>query len=135
MPYDSPDWTIWQIPAIEVEGEAQPEIAATETPWGGVLRLATSSTDYVTIVTATVNAAKTGKLRLVEMASDEYTRTRFKLVIGAMTFFEDLQLPESLSLDFGDLKLAAATVVTLSAKSSDGTAIVCYGDIIGKEIG
>jgi len=132
---DAPDGTMWvQVISVVVDTPIPPE-PANETPAGGVARLATASTSYQTIKTWTIAPGKVGELRFVEMDSTYYDKTRFKLVIGATTFFTDLELGGSLSLDFGALKLAAGSVVTLSAKSSDLTAIVAWGDIIGKEIG
>lgn len=132
---DFPDGVMPMISVSVVAGEPKAETETTEYPVLEIDRLSTTSTDYATVVTWTVTADRTGVLKFVEMESDDYTHTRFKLEIGGTVIFTDQQFEASLSLEFPDLKLAAGSVVTLSAKSSDGTAVNVDGDIMGKEVG
>lgn len=129
MAHGAPDWTR-QVQIVIVEAQAADEVPIVELD-----RLTTASTDYDTVVSWTVTAAKIGVLGSIEMVSDNYTKTRFKLTIGGKVYFTDIQLPIGLSLEFPDLRLAAATVVLLEAKSSDGTSVIVTGDITAKEVG
>uniref|UniRef100_A0A6H1ZSF3 Uncharacterized protein n=1 Tax=viral metagenome TaxID=1070528 RepID=A0A6H1ZSF3_9ZZZZ len=132
---DAPDGTLWtQIVDVVVDIPV-PGAPAHETAVTKLARLATSSTSYGTVVSWTVTAAKIGVLRFVEMESDNYSKTRFQLTITGIVQFTDIQIESSLTLEWPDVKLAAAAVVLLEAKSSDGTAINVDGDILGKEVG
>lgn len=129
MAHGAPDWTR-QVQIVIVE--AQPE---DETPVIDLHRLTTSSTSYGTVASWTVSAGKVGVLGFIEFESDAYVKTMFQLTIGGTVYFTDVQILASLSLEFPDLRLAAATEVLLEAKSTDGTTVNVDGDIIAKEVG
>lgn len=132
---DAPDGTLWvQHVSVIVEAPVPPE-PAHQYPAGDVDRYSGSATTYQEVAKWTVTADRTGELKEVSMISDQAAKTLWKLVIGATTIFTDVTIQSPLTLPFFDLKLAAATAVTLSCKSSDGTAIVADGSIVGKEIG
>lgn len=132
---DAPDGTLWvQQVSVVVSAPVPPE-PANEVAAGDIGRYSGSATTYQELARWTVTAGKLGELKEVSMVTDEWEKTRWKLVIGATTVFTDLALQAILTLPFFDLRLAAATAVTLSVKSSDGTAIVADGSITGKEIG
>jgi len=104
-----------------------------EIPVAKVKRLATSSTVYVTLVTWELPTDRMGELSFVEMDSDNFASTRFKLEGAGKILFEDFQLSSALSLEFPVVRLAPGSAVVLSMKSIGGE-VVAYGDIVGKEI-
>ncbi|GAH78725.1 unnamed protein product [marine sediment metagenome] len=112
-----------------------PPLLALETPITKLKRKTTSSTDYVEVVHWTVSERKLGILRHVEMESDKYAKTRFKLTIAGVEQFKDQALEASLSLEWPDVSLAAESVVLLEAKATEVTEINVDGDILGKEVG
>jgi len=132
---DAPDGTLWiQIVDVVVDIPVPPG-PAHQTAITELNRLTTSSTEYQTVVSWTVTAEKIGKLQFVEMESDNYEKTRFKLTIAGVVQFTDKQIEASLSLEWPKVRLAAEAVVLLEAKSSDGTEVNVDGDIVGKEVG
>ena len=132
---DAPDGTLWTEVISVVVDTPVPPSPAHEEAITKLARLTTSSTDYQTVVSWTVTVKKIGVLRFVEMESDDYEKTRFKLTIAGVEQFTDVQIEESLALEWPDVKLAAEAVVLLEAKSSDTTEVNVDGDILGKEIG
>jgi len=132
---DYPDGVQVVQVAVTVENELVLPSPATEVAAGAMGRYSGSSNIYQTVASWTVSTAKTGVLKEVGMASSSYTKTLFRLIIGAKTYMTDVTLRTALSLPFSDLNLAAGAEVRLSAKSSDGTAIVVDGSIVGKELG
>lgn len=135
MAFDIPDGPRPILTITVVAGEPVPETETTETVITRLDRLTTSSTGYDTVVSWTVTAATSGILRHVEMESDDYEHTRFQLTIAGVQQFTDIQIEQSLSLEWPDVKLAAGDVVLLEAASSDGTEVNVDGDITGKEVG
>jgi len=132
---DAPDGTIWVTHVHVVVDTPVPEVPAHEEVITELDRLTTSSTDYQTVVSWTVSVAKVGILQFVEMESDDYEHTRFRLTIADEVQFTDVQLEEALALEWPCVKLAAGDIVLLEAKSSDTTEVNVDGDILGKEIG
>ena len=132
---DAPDGTVWTEIISVVLDTPLPPSPAHEKAITKLARLSTSSTDYQTVVSWTVTVKKIGVLRFVEMESDDYEKTRFKLTIAGVEQFTDVQIEESLALEWPDIRLLAGKEVKLEAKSSDGTAINVDGDILGKEVG
>ena len=130
MTNDAPDWMRQVLVNVVVESEPVTPTVANEALKIDINRLTTSSTSYGTVATWTVSTDKIGELWFIEMMSDDYDHTQFKLVVGSTTIFEDLDLDTSLTLDCCRTKLEAGTVVTLSAKSTDGTEVNVDGDII-----
>jgi len=111
-----------------ISGEISFEDAVCE------LKIITASTTYQDLAKWTVTKQKTGILSKVEMACDDYTHGRFRLVINDKVKWEDKQLPECLTLTFPDLEMGAERIVQLQGKSSDSTTFSMWGDITGKEI-
>ena len=132
---DAPDGTVWTEIISVVLDTPVPPSPAHEEAITKLARLSTSSTSYQTVVSWTVTVKKIGLLRFVEMESDDYEKTRFKLTIAGVEQFTDVQIEESLALEWPDVRLLAGKEVKLEAKSSDGTAVNVDGDILGKEIG
>jgi len=135
MAKDAPDGVLLVAATLVVGAEPVSPETATEALVFEVARKTTSSTEYQTVVTHTVTIGKVFILTAVEMESDNYTKTHFKLVIGDDTPFEDQLFENPYSPPIPALKMAAGSVVTLSCKSTDGTEITVDGDLIGKEIG
>jgi len=132
---DAPDGTLWtQIVDVVVDIPV-PGVPAHETAITKLARASPASTTYVTVVSWTVTADTMGILRFVEMESDDYEHTRFKLTIAGELQFTDIQIESSLTLEWPDVKLAAGDVVLLEARSSDTTEVNVDGDILGKEVG
>lgn len=104
-------------------------------PIARVDRYSGTDTDYKAVVTWTCTKGKRGELKEVSMVSDNYTKTRFKLVIGGTTEFEDKTIQAPLSLPFPDNRgVPSEQSVILYAKSSDGTSIKVDGSLTGKEV-
>lgn len=135
MPGDAPDWVTTVAVTVIVENVPVIPVPANEVWAGDVDRYSGSAAAYQEFAKWTVTALKTGELKEVSMITDDYANTVWKLVIGATTVFEDLVIQSALTLPFFDLRLAPATVVTLSCHSDGATAIVADGTIVGKEIG
>ena len=132
---DAPDGTLWtQIVDVVVDTPVPPS-PAHETAITHLGRVSTSEQTYQTIVTWTVTTAKVGVLLHVEMESDDYDHTNFELSIAGVSQFTNKYIRGALSLEWPNVKLAAAAIVVLKCKSTDGTAIVVDGDITGKEVG
>jgi len=132
---DAPDGVKLIELGVVVGGAFIPSEAANESLVLEVDTLTTTDTSYGTIVTYTVTTAKTLMLTAIEMDSTDFDHTLFQLVIGGVTIFTDLAVQNPYSPPLPAPKYAAGTVITLSAKSTDGTSITVYGDIIGKELG
>jgi hypothetical protein len=69
------------------------------------------------------------------MAADLWAKAVWQLTVGSETIMSDDVIQTALTLPFVEVSLVAGTEVTLSVKSSDGTAIVADGSISGKEVG
>lgn len=132
---DAPDGTLWtQIVDVVVDIPV-PGVPAHETAITRLHRLTTALLVYGQVVEWTVSDDTMGILRFVEMETDNYEKTRFKLTIDGVEQFAGVQIEQCLSLEWPDVKLAAGAQVLLEAASSDGTAINVDGDILGKEVG
>lgn len=103
-------------------------------PVADVQRLVTSSTTYVSLVSWAVPSNRIGVLRYIELDSANFSTTRFRLEGAGRVLFDDLELRTALTLEFPEPKLAPGSNVTLLVKSSDGTEITAYGDIVGMEV-
>lgn len=135
MPNSSPAWVRSVEVVVNVNNVPVPQQPSTEKAAGGEGRYSGSSLIYQTVTSWTVAALKTGMLKEVSMVTSDYTKTKFKLVVGGVTYMTDSVIKTALSLPFEDLSLAAGAVVILSAASTDGTAIVVDGEITAKEVG
>lgn len=135
MGFDIPDGPQPVITIQVVATEPVAETPATEYAIDSYGVVSTSSSSYQTLKSWTVTANRVGVLRSVEMACDNYAVAQFKLVVGAITVFEDKKLPESFTKEFPDIRLAAAAAVTLSVKSDGSTTITAYADFSAKEVG
>ena len=132
---DSPDWVTDVQVTVIVENIPVPSTPAKEKAITKLARASPATTDYVPVVSWTVTAARIGVLRFVEMESDDYEYTRFRLTIAGVEQFTDVQIGASLTLEWPDVKLAAGAVVLLEARSTDTTEVNVDGDILGKEVG
>lgn len=135
MPVDAPDFVAWTQPINVVVDTPVPTQPGTETAIAEVDREITAETTYQEVVSWTVTTAKIGILREVSMVSDNYAKALFKLEVGGTALFTNKAIQAPLTLPFPDVRLAGATVVKLSCKSSDGTSITVDGSISGKETG
>ena len=134
MPIDAPDW-ILQTQAIEVIANlAVPVQASTEAPISRLTDLSTSSTTYGTVLTYTVPAAKQAVIYGLELYSDNWPKSRWRLTVGGVVQWTDIELPASLNMTFSEARLAAAAVVLLEGASSDGTTVRLWGHLEGKEV-
>ena len=132
---DAPDGTLWTEIISVVLDTPVPPAPAHEEAITRLKRLTTALLTYQTVVSWTVTAAKIGVLRFVEMESDNYEKTRFKLTIAGEEQFTDIEIGAALTLEWPDVKLAAGDEVLLEAASSDLTEVNVDGDILGKEVG
>jgi len=127
MAHGSPDW-VRQVQVVLVAAQPSDERAAGD---GG--RYSGSDTSYQTVASWTVATGYRGELKEIIFYTDEWGATTWKITIGSVTFETDWVVQSSLPLIFEDLRLAAADVVKVEAKS-DGTAIVADAVIAGREI-
>lgn len=135
MATGAPDGVLMIQVAVTVENVALAPKAATEVAAGGIGHYAGSDTTYQTVKSWTVAALKTGELKEISFTGTVLAKTHWKVVIGTLTFVTDLLLGAPLTIPFFDLKLAPATVVTVSCKSTDGSSINADASIVAKEIG
>ena len=132
---DAPDGTLWVQHVSVVLETPTPPAPAHEYPAGNIGRYSGVDIVYQTVATWTVTADRLGELREVSMVTSRYDKTEWLLTIGATTVFTDILIQAPLTIPYFDLSLAALTVVTLSARSTDATPIVADGSIVAIEIG
>ncbi len=120
---DAPDGTIWVTHVHVVVDTPVPEVPDHEEAITRLHRLTTSSTEYQKVVSWKVSKGKVGILQFVEMESNDYEHTRFRLTIAAKEQFKDVQLEASLALEWPGPRLAAGDIVLLEAKSIDDTEV------------
>ena len=132
---DSPDWITDVQVTVIVENTPVPSTPANEKAITKLDRLTITEAVYDTVVSWTVTAAKVGILQFVEMETDDYDITSFKLTIAGVVQFTDKQIGGSLALEWPCVKLAAGAVVLLEAKSDGVSEVKVDGDILGKEVG
>lgn len=94
----------------------------------------TEQTEYQKVVEWTIPAQHTGELHEIAMATSNYTKTHFRLVLAGEEQWADEILVAPLTQPFRGNKLFENTVVGIYAKSSDGTSITVYAAIAGKLI-
>lgn len=133
---DAPDYTLWMAPVIPVGGDAVPESPDLETP---ILetegKVTTTETTYQTLATWTVTAAKAGVLRCLELDSDDFAHSLFKITMKGVVKETDWEIQKAWTGFFAECRLEAADVILLEGKSSDGTSVSLWGVIDGKEVG
>ena len=135
MAIDAPDWVRQVVISVIVENVPVPPDAANQVAAGGKGRYTGTDTTYQAVVTWTVTAAKVGELKEILIISDLYAKTLLKVTVGSVTWATDWAIQSSMPIIFEDLKLAAASVIKVEAKSSDGTSITVDAIIVGKEVG
>jgi hypothetical protein len=135
MANSSPPWVDQVLVAIDVGGTPTVPAAANEAAGGGVGRYSGTALVYQTVKAWTVTAGKVGKLAEISIVTSDYAKTMLRLNIAGVLFMNDCQISTGITIPFNDLTLAAGAVVTLSAESTDGTAIVVDGEIAGREVG
>jgi len=136
MAKDAPDGVKLVSASLIVDDEPVPEQPANETPITETEgKVTESAQSYETLAQWTVSSDKSGVLFGIEMDSDNFAKTYFKLTIGSIIKWTDLEIQRPLNIHFSDAKLPANTVVLLEGKSNDGTAVNIWGHIEGKEVG
>ena len=109
--------------------------AAEEYAWGAAGNYSGTSTTYQQAVTATVTVGRVAELKELIILSDDYAHTLVKVTIGSVVWCTDWSPTGAMPIIFEDLRLAAAAVVKVEAKSSTGAAIDVDAIIVGKEVG
>ena len=135
MPNSSPAWVSQVQVVVTVDNEPVAPETTTEYLIFKLDRYSGVEQTYQTIVTHTVTAGRIFVFTAVEMESDDYAHTHFKLEIGGAVTFEDKIFETAYSPPIPAMRYAAGIVITLSCKSTDGSPINVDGDIIGKELG
>ncbi len=135
MPIDAPAFSLWVQPVIPVEGLAVASTETTELAAGDVDSATVTSQTYATLSTWTITAAKVGELKEILVISSNYAKTLLQVTIAGVVYVTGWAPQAAMPLIFEDLKLAAAVVVLVEVKSSDGTSITVDCVIVGKEIG
>lgn len=97
-------------------------------------RQITVSQDYIDIVEWEISAGHTGELVEVWMATTDYAKTQFRLVLADKEQWTDKYLLSPLTQPFKVNRLTETMKVLIQAKSSDGSGITVYGSIAGKLI-
>jgi len=132
---DAPDGTLWvQHVNVVIDAPIPPE-PANEVAAGHVGRYTGTDTVYQTVASWTVATGKVGELKEITILTSDYDKTYFRVTIGSVVFASEWMVQAAMPLVFEDLKLAAAAVVSVEAKSSDGTSITVDAVITAKEIG
>lgn len=90
---------------------------------------------YQTLATWTVSTSKLGILYGVELYASAFSKTRFRLTIGGVIKYADMEWPTAPNHFFTEARLATGAVVLLEGKSSDGTSVDMWGIMEGKEVG
>ena len=134
MPIDAPDWIQWTQTIEIIASLPVPVQASTEVPISRIGDVSDSTQSYVTVLTYTVPAAKEAILYGLELYSDNWAKTRWRLTIKGTQQWADVELPVSLNMVFSEARLAAGLVILLEGKSSDGTAVRMWGHLEGKEV-
>ncbi len=136
MSRDHPDGTLRTIKAEVVATTVVSEIAANETPISETEgKIANSDQTYQTLASWTVTAAKNGILYGIELYASAFSKAHFRLTIGGVQKWANVEWPTGLNIHFAESRLAAATVVLVEGKSNDGTSVDLWGHIEGKEVG
>lgn len=120
MPRGRPDWSEWSN-------------APNETPISVLDSANIGSTTYATLATYTVPAGAEFILYGVEMSTNDFSVSFFRLTIGGTVQWTDKDIPVSLNVFFAAARLAAGTVVLLEGRT-DGTDARLFGAIEGKEL-
>ena len=135
MGRDHPDGTIKALVTTMVAAASVVSLPTTEAAAGAIGRYSGLATTYQTLASWTVAAGKTGELKEILILSDTYTKTSIQITIAGTVFKTAWIMLSAMPLIFEDLKLAAAAVVLVEVKSTDGTSIVVDCTIVGKEVG
>lgn len=101
-------------------------------PYSNLDRQTITATTYTTIVEWEINAGHTAELFEISLASNNYAKTQFKLLISDIEQWTDKYLITAFTQRFKGNELSEKTKVILQAKSYDGTEIIAYGAIAGK---
>ncbi len=134
MAHGTPDWVRMVQLVVTVNNAPVVVDEVTGTPAGAVGRYTGTNTSYQTVASWTVTASKTGRLKEISLRSNNYAKTNIEIVIGSTTFCTNKQISGALTLPFSDVALAAAAVVTVKAKSTDGTSITVDATVVGIEV-
>ncbi len=136
MSGDLPDGTKRIIvTTVIVGGVAEVPATATERAAGAIGRYSGAAATYQTVASWTVAMGKVGELKEIILVSDNYPVTKFQVTVGAVQYCTEVITRVATPLVFGDLKLAAGTVVKVEALSTDASTINVDGIITAKEIG
>lgn len=136
MAKDAPDGVKLITTTLIVDNEPVPEQPANETPISKTQgKVNNSDQSYQTLATWTVTSTKSGVLYGVELDSDNFPKTHFKLTIGGVQKWTNVEFQRPLNMHFAEARLPASTVVLLQGKSNDGTSVNMWGHIEGKEVG
>ncbi|MBA7597122.1 hypothetical protein ES703_04117 [subsurface metagenome] len=103
-------------------------------PYSDLNRESTEETTYIDILEWVIPAGHTGELFEISLATSDYAKTMFRLVIANVEQWMDQYLISSFTQKFKDNKLTENMKVLIQAKSSDGSGVTAYGAIAGKLI-
>ena len=135
MGFDIPDGPQPVMTVSIVAGEPTQETETTETLIIQFVAYEGTAQTNQTLATWTVATDKVGNIYEIEMASDNYPKTRFTLEVDDVAVIDDEELVGPLTLVCGGAKMPAASKFEVFARSSDGTSIKAEATIVGKEVG
>lgn len=134
MPIDAPDYVLWSQHVEVVVSSPVPVGAATEICISRLNDASDSAQVYTTVLSYTAPASTVTIIYGLELYSDNFPKTLWRLTIGGTEQWANKELPASLNMIFSDARIAAGTVVLLEGKSSDGTTVQMWGHLEGKEV-
>ncbi len=135
MDRGAPDGVLMIQVAVTVENVPVVPLPANEVAVILPARLTTSSATYATVVTYTVPTDKTFVLSALEMASNDYTHSYFRVTIAGEVKFTDKQFQVSFNPTFAEVVLAPGSVILVEGKSDGVSAVVIDASIEGKLVG
>jgi len=89
---------------------------------------------YIDILEWVIPAGHAGQLFEICLATTDYDKTQFRLVIAGEEQWADKYLQTALTQKWRDNKLPASSKVLIQAKSSDGSGCTIYAALAGKRI-
>ncbi len=127
MAQGAPDW-IRRIEVMITAGQPAKERAA-----GDAGSYTGTDTTYQTVASWTVATGYVGELKEILVLSSSYAKTQVKITIGDITWCTDWAPQSAMPIIFEDLRLEAAKIIKVEAKSSDTTSITVDAIITAKE--
>ncbi len=135
MAHGGPDWIVPVLVNVLIANEPIVEQPTVEAATGDTGTYTGVAQTYQTVASWTVATGKQGILVEILVLSNNYAKTLMQITIGDVVYCTDFTPQGAMPIIFETLKLAAAKIVKVEAKSSDGTSITVDAVITGREVG